>query len=94
MPIAPLKSNQINPNTDMKDKINEIIAFVNTLESAGADITALQEIVGDGVGLDADLTADTLVLNAWHETGLATDSFDAAGSEVATIAEGLITALA
>lgn len=27
--ITPLKSNEINPNTDIKDKINEIIAVLN-----------------------------------------------------------------
>lgn len=35
MAIVPLKSSQINPNTDMKDKINEIIAVLN-----GDDTTA------------------------------------------------------
>lgn len=75
MPIAPLKSNQINPNTDMKDKINEIIEVLNTLDptATAAAITALED---------------------WRATGVATDSFDAAGSEVATITDGLVTAIA
>lgn len=29
MAITPLKSNEINPNTDMKDKINELVAIFN-----------------------------------------------------------------
>lgn len=40
MPIAKLKSNEINPNTAMKDKINEIIDALN-----GTNTTVSRDVI-------------------------------------------------
>lgn len=56
MAIAKLKSNQINPLTDFKDKINEIIDVINALDPSGtlaSDVSSLLQWKATGVASDS-----------------------------------------
>lgn len=56
MAITKLKSSQINPLTDFKDKINEIIDVVNALDPSGtlaSDVATLLNWKGTGVATDS-----------------------------------------
>lgn len=47
MAITKLKSNEINPNTDMKNKINEIIDILNGDGTASVNAAAVSAMLND-----------------------------------------------